>query len=157
MYHAEYGLFRAGVWMFLKRVILRPYLLPFSLGMTMSGFIHQKIEALVNLETEAWDSKNPDLFLSIIHPDMVWPWPPTTDAHDPVDWVFVMGRFDAERWRRVWQSLFDTHNLIHNNRTIVKILVSNEEDGALAVVDIDTLWQHTKTKEYFHWKGRVGL
>lgn len=122
----------------------------------MSGFTRQEIEALVNLETQAWDSKNPDMFLSIIHPDMVWPWPPTADAHDPADWVFVMGRFHRERWKRLWQNLFDTHDLIHNNRTIVKILVSAEEDGALAVVDIDTLWQHKETREYAHWKGRVG-
>jgi len=44
----------------------------------------------VDLETEAWNTKNPDLFLSMVHPDMVWPWPPTADAHDPADWIFVI-------------------------------------------------------------------
>ena len=28
-------------------------------------------------------------------------------------------------------------------------------DGAIAVVDIDTLWRHKDTKVDFHWKGRV--
>ncbi|HMF32243.1 MAG TPA: hypothetical protein VKK79_12550 [Candidatus Lokiarchaeia archaeon] len=117
--------------------------------------IKQQIQALVDLETRGWDTKNPDLFLSIIHPDMVWPWPPTSDDHDPVDWVLELGRFDRERWRQNWQDLFDSHDLLHNNRTIVKIEVSKEEDGAFAVVDIDTLWRNKETGEDTHWKGRV--
>jgi hypothetical protein len=44
-----------------------------------------QIQALVDYETEGWNTKNVDLFLSIIHPDIVWPWPPHPDAHDPVD------------------------------------------------------------------------
>jgi hypothetical protein len=47
------------------------------------------------------------------------------------------------------------HDLIHNRRNTVKIAISKEEDGAFAVVDIDTLWRHKVTKEDFHWKGRV--
>ena len=86
---------------------------------------------------------------------MVWPWPPTTDDHDPADWVFVLGRFDGERWKRDWQGLFDTHDLIHNHRKTVKIIVSKEQDGAFAVVDIDTLWRNKQTRSDFHWKGRV--
>lgn len=115
----------------------------------------QHIQALVDLETEGWNTKNPDLFLSMIHPDMVWPWPPTSDAHDPSQWIFVLGRFDRQRWRRNWQDIFDSHELEHNRRDTVKIEVSNEEDAAFAVVDIDTLWRHRETKEDLHWKGRV--
>jgi hypothetical protein len=121
----------------------------------MKDTVKEQIQALVDLETKGWNTKNPDLFLSIIHPDMVWPWPPTPDAHDPVDWEFVLGRFDRERWRRNWQDIFDSHDLIHNQRDTVEIKVSKEQDGAFAVVDIDTLWRHKKTKEDFHWKGRV--
>ena len=117
--------------------------------------IENEINALVDLETKGWDTKNPDLFLSIIHPDMAWPWPPTTEAHDPIDWVFVLGRFDKERWRKNWQELFDSHDLIHNQRNTVKIEISQEGDAAFAVVDIDTLWQHKTTKKDSHWKGRV--
>jgi hypothetical protein len=117
--------------------------------------VARKIQEMVDLETKGWDTKNPDLFLSMIHPDMAWPFPPSADAHDPVDWVFVMGRFDRERWRRDWQELFDTHDLIHNRRNTVKIEVSKEEDAAFAVVDIDTLWRHRVTHEDFLWKGRV--
>lgn len=114
-----------------------------------------QIQALVDLETKGWDIKNPDLFLSIIHPDMAWPWPPTADAHDPVTWVFVLGRYDRERWRQSWQDLFDHHDLIRNQCETVKIEVSREQDAAFAVVDIDTLWRHKETKREQHWKGRV--
>ena len=71
--------------------------------------VRPRIQSLVDLETRGWDTKNPDLFLLMIHPDMVWAWPPGTDAHDPADWVFVLGRFNHDRWRRNWQDLFDTH------------------------------------------------
>jgi ketosteroid isomerase-like protein len=118
--------------------------------------VKKKIQELVDLETKGWDTKDPKLFLSMIHPDMVWPWPPAATAHDPKDWVFVMGRFNYYRWQEIWQKIFDTHDLIHNMRKTVRIEVTNEEDGALAVVDIDTLWRNKETKEDFLWKGRVG-
>ena len=43
---------------------------------------------------------------------------------DPMTWVMVWGRFDAERWRRAWQELFDTHTLVHNRREIKRIVGS---------------------------------
>lgn len=121
----------------------------------MSTVITKKIQDMVDIETKGWDTKNPDLFLDMIHPDIAWPWPLTADAHDPIEWVFVMGRFDRERWRKSWQDLFDSHDLIHNRRTTVKIEISKEEDAAFAVVDIDTLWRHKISREDNHWKGRV--
>lgn len=117
--------------------------------------IQQHIQDLIDLETKGWDTKNPDLFLSMIHPDMAWPWPPTSEAHDPMDWVFVMGRFDRERWRASWQDLFDTHELVHNRRRTMKIEVTRERDAAFAVVDIDTLWRRKDTGGRSHWQGRV--
>ncbi len=124
-------------------------------GRNVNSDTAKLIQEMVDLETTGWNTKNPDLFLSMIHPDMVWPWPPTADAHDPVDWVFVLGRFDRERWRQNWQGIFDSHDLIRNRRDTVKIEVSDEQDAAFAVVDIDTLWRHKTTNEDFHWKGRV--
>lgn len=121
----------------------------------MSSAVAKKIQEMVDLETKGWDTKDPEPFLSMIHPDMAWPFPPTADAHDPIDWLFVMGRFDRERWRNDWLALFDSHDLIHNRRVTVKIEVSKEQDAAFAVVDIDTLWRRKDTKEDFHWKGRV--
>jgi ketosteroid isomerase-like protein len=85
---------------------------------------------------------------------MVWPWPSTNDAHDPADWVMVLGRFDTQRWKKVWQDLFDTHALVHNRRKMIKIEVSDQGDGAFAVVDVDTLWRDQDGKD-FHWKGRA--
>jgi hypothetical protein len=62
---------------------------------------------------------------------------------------FGPGGFDRERWRKNWHSLFNDHELIHNNRKRIKIEVSSEGDGAFAVVDIDTRWRHKVTGEDF--------
>ncbi len=121
----------------------------------MSDSVKSQIQALVDLETKGWNTKNPDLFLDLIHPDTVWPWPPTPRDHDPERWEFVLGRFDRERWRKGWQDLFDHYELVHNRRQTVRIEVSTQADGAFAVVDIDTLWRHKQTKQAAHWKGRV--
>ena len=113
-----------------------------------------EIREIVGRETRAWDTKDAVLLLTVFHPDMVWSWPPDADAHDPAGWVFVMGRYDYERWRQSWQTLFDTHELVHNVREIEKIVVTEEGDGALAVVDVDTLWRDREGRD-FPWKGRA--
>jgi ketosteroid isomerase-like protein len=112
------------------------------------------IEEMVHRETRAWDRQDAAALVELFHPDMVWPWPPTSQDHDPASWVFVMGRFDRERWLRGWQGLFDTHTLIHNRREIVKIVVTDEGDGGFAVVDVDTLWRDGEGRES-HWRGRA--
>ena len=114
--------------------------------------VEEEIREMVNRETTAWDTRDVKLLLTNFHPDMVWPWPPTPHHHDPVDWVFWAGRYDYERWSRNWQQFFDTHEFIHNRREIVKIVVTEEEDGAFAVVDVDTLWRDSEGKEQ-HWGG----
>ncbi|MFQ5662442.1 MAG: YybH family protein [Terriglobia bacterium] len=116
--------------------------------------IRKEIEEIVNRETRAWDKQDVDLLMTIFHPDMVWPWPRTPRSHDPMDWVFVLGRYDCQRWKRSWQKLFATHKLLHNRREIKKIEISQEGDGAFAVVDIDTLWRDANGNDN-HWKGRV--
>lgn len=113
------------------------------------------IQELVDRETKAWDERDAEALVSIFHPDMVWPWPPDADTHDPAQWVMPWGRYDRERWKAGWQQLFDTHSLVHNRRETVKILVSEQGDGAFAVVDVDTLWRDA-TGNDFHWKGRAG-
>lgn len=116
--------------------------------------IEEQIREIVHRETRAWDTQDLDLLMTVWHPDMVWPWPPTPQSHDPLTWVLVLGRYDHERWKRGWQELFDTHTLIHNRRVIRKIVISNEGDGAFAVVDIDTLWRDREGRDS-HWKGRT--
>ncbi|MFW9991545.1 MAG: hypothetical protein ACFFD4_05760 [Candidatus Odinarchaeota archaeon] len=113
-----------------------------------------EIEEIVNRETRAWDTQDVELLLTIFHPDLVWPWPRTPQSHDPMDWVLEIGRFDHERWKKEYQELFNTHDLIHNHREIKKIVISKEKDGAFAVVDIDTLWIDRSGNKN-HWKGRV--
>ena len=117
--------------------------------------IEQEIQALVDSETAAWNARDAEALVSLFHPDIVWPWPPDASAHDPMQWVMPFGRFDRERWKRSWQELFKTHDLIHNNRKTLRVVVSEQCDGAFAVVDVDTLWRNRNTGEPFHWKGRA--
>ena len=114
-----------------------------------------EVQSMIDRETAAWDAQDADALVDLFHPDMVWPWPPDGDAHDPATWVFPYGRYDRDRWRAEWQSLFDTHTLIHNRRSTVKITLSAEGDGAFAVVDVDTLWRDQAGHD-FHWLGRAG-
>jgi ketosteroid isomerase-like protein len=113
-----------------------------------------EIKEIVDRETRAWNTKDVALLLTVLHPDMVWPWPTNNQAHDPMEWVLVLGRFDRERWRRGWQELFDTHQLVHNRREIKRIEISAEADGAFAVVDVDTLWRSKDGSEQ-RWQGRA--
>lgn len=112
------------------------------------------IQAMVDRETLAWDTQDAELLMTLWHPDMVWPWPPDAQAHDPMDWVMPWGRYDYDRWRAGWQELFDSHTLVHNRRVTRRIEVSEQGDGAFAVVDIDTLWRDAAGNES-HWQGRV--
>ena len=116
--------------------------------------VEDQIQEVVDRETRAWDTQDVELLISIFHPDMVWPWPRNSDSHDPLAWVFELGRYNYDRWKAAWQELFDTHTLVHNRRKILKIEVSKEGDGAFAVVDVDTLWRHRNGND-FHWKGRA--
>ena len=113
-----------------------------------------EIREIVDRETRAWNTKDVDLLLSVFHPDMVWPWPKTPHTHDPMEWRLEMGRYDARRWGEIYRELFDTHELVHNERETKKIEVSKEGDGAFAVVDIDTLWRDREGNEN-RWRGRV--
>ena len=119
------------------------------------GDANSEIKEIVDRETKAWDTRDVELLLSVFHPDMVWPWPKTPRSYDPMEWVLEWGRYDPERWGGAWQELFDTHELVHNQREIKKIEVSREGDGAFAVVDIDTLWRDADGGNESHWKGRV--
>ena len=119
----------------------------------MSDAKHE-IREIVDRETRAWDTQDVGLLLSIFHHDMVWPWPPTNVDHDPMTWVLLLGRFDRERWARTYRRFFQEHRLAHNRREIKRIEVSREGDGALAVVDIDTLWIDAEGRQD-HWQGRV--
>jgi len=116
--------------------------------------IRKQIEEIVHRETRAWDTKDVDLLMTIFHHDMVWPWPKNPQFHDPMDWVLEWGRYNYDRWRNGWLDLFNTHQLVHNEREIKKIEISKEGDGAFAVVNIDTLWIDSNGNKN-HWKGRV--
>ena len=39
----------------------------------MSMEIAKLIQEMVDIETKGWDAKDPEPFLSMIHPDMAWP------------------------------------------------------------------------------------
>ena len=113
------------------------------------------IREIVDRETRAWDTRDVPLLLSVFHPDMVWAWPETYTSLDPVDWHLVLGRFDADRWGTRFTELFRAWTLVHNHRETIRIEVSAEGDGALAVVDIDTLWRQGTGDGQMHWLGRT--
>ncbi|MEI6684054.1 MAG: nuclear transport factor 2 family protein [Bacteroidota bacterium] len=113
-----------------------------------------EIVEIIDRETRGWDTQDTGLLVSLFHPDMVWPWPKTPSSHDPLEWELVQGKFNRERWSRRWQELFDNYKLARNLREIKKIVISEEGDGAFAVVDIDTLWISNDGLS-IHWKGRV--
>jgi ketosteroid isomerase-like protein len=127
---------------------------PADAGYGATQAVVGEIEEIVRRETRAWDTQDLDLLLTAFHPDMVWPWPPTAESHDPMEWVLVQGRFDEARWRAGWAELFRTHRLAHNRRSIRKVVVSDQGDGAFAVVDVDTLWVRPDGAAN-HWKGRT--
>ena len=112
------------------------------------------IRAIVDLETSAWDRLDADALVDLFHPDTVWPWPPNSAAHDPEHWVMPLGRFNRARWKAGWESLFSAYELVHNRRQTIRIQVSKEQDGAFAVVDVDTLWRHKETRAEQRWVGR---
>ena len=116
--------------------------------------IIEEIKEIVNRETKAWDTQDVELLLSIFHPDFVWVWPKDNKSHNPLNWEIELGKFNHKRWKKVYEDLFSNHKLKHNNREIKKIEISEDGDGAFAVVDIDTLWIH-KDGNQNHWKGRV--
>jgi ketosteroid isomerase-like protein len=118
--------------------------------------VEAEIQAMIDAETAAWNACDAEALVSIFHPDMVWPWPPDAASHDPARWVMPLGRYDRARWKASWEDLFRTHELVHNRRRTARILVSEQGDGAFAVVDVDTLWRNRATGADFHWKGRAG-
>jgi ketosteroid isomerase-like protein len=115
----------------------------------------EQIRALVDEETAAWNALDAHALAALFHPDAVWPWPPNSKAHDPMQWVMPLGRYDRERWTRSWQDLFNAHELVHNRRRTLRVVVSEQADGGFAVVDVDTLWRNRNTSELFHWNGRA--
>ena len=117
--------------------------------------IIEQIREIVDRETRAWDTQNAQLLLSVFHKDLVWPWPGKNTDHDPAKWKMVLGRFNYQRWRVFYTDFFARYKLVHNRRDIKKIVISDQEDGAFAVVDIDTLWIDKKTGAKNHWKGRT--
>ncbi len=113
----------------------------------------EEIRALIDAETRAWDEGDVELLLSIFHPDAVWMWPQTFGSMDPLEWEMTVGRFDAERWREGWSRILAC-DVIRNQRDVHKIKVSPEEDGAVAVVDVDTEWRD-HNGGLIRWAGRA--
>lgn len=114
-----------------------------------------EIKEIIDRETEAWNEKDITKLLSVFHKDMVWVWPKASGCHDPMLWECPQGKFDELRWTKIYKVLFETYELNHNKRETLKVEVSKEQDGAFAVVDIDTLWKNKSTGEEMNWLGRT--
>lgn len=115
----------------------------------------EQITEIIDRETTAWSEKSVEKLLSIFHPDMVWVWPTDPKNFDPISWSLPQGKFDYDRYHKIYTEWFYKFDLIKNQRNTVQIKVSQQGDGAFAVVDVDTLWR-SKTGEESHWLGRTG-
>ena len=115
-----------------------------------------EIIEIIERESRAFETADAELMLTIYHPDMVWAWPPHAKAHDPMEWIMRVGRFDYEKWLAMTKLFMGTHKLIHNRREIMKILMTDEQDGALAVVDIETSFEQTPD-EHSPWDEGGGI
>jgi len=120
----------------------------------MNKNIEIEIQEIIDRETSAWDQQSVDLLLSIFHSDMVWVWPTDNHQHDPMTWTSMLGKFNKERWAKVYGDWFSTFKLIKNIRKTQKVFITKEGDGAFAVVDVDTLWK-SESGEVSHWLGRT--
>ena len=58
-----------------------------------------EIIEIIERESRAFETADAELMLTIYHPDMVWAWPPHAKAHDPMEWIMRVGRFDYEMAR----------------------------------------------------------
>ena len=56
----------------------------------MSDQATDAIRDMVNAETDAWNRQDADALVTLFHPDMVWPWPPSNRMHDPLTWTTGM-------------------------------------------------------------------
>lgn len=120
----------------------------------MTNDLEQEIQEIIDRETTAWNEQSVELLLSIFHPDMVWVWPTDPQSHDPLTWTSVLGKFDYKRWTNIYTDWFSNYQLIKNNRQTQKVFVTQQGDGAFAVVDVDTLWKSVSGEES-HWLGRT--
>lgn len=120
----------------------------------MTDLSTKEIQEIVDRETRAWNEKSVELLLSVFHPEMVWVWPTDPKNHDPVSWTSMLGKFDQTRWTEAYKDWFSTFRPIRNERKTQKIFVTQQGDGAFAVVDVDTLWR-SSTGEESHWLGRT--
>lgn len=117
--------------------------------------VENEVTEIINRETNAWTEKSVEKLLSIFHPNMVWVWPTDKNNFDPISWSLPQGKFDYDRYDKIYTEWFSKFDVIKNQRTTAQIKVSKQGDGAFAVVDIDTLWR-SKDGEESHWFGRTG-
>ncbi len=115
----------------------------------------EEITEIINRETTAWDTGDVDLLLSIFHSDMVWIWPKDNTSHNPIDWELPLGKFNYDRWTKVYTKLFNENKILKNDRKIIDIKISKEGDGAFAVVDVNTVWVDGTGNET-NWLGLAG-
>jgi hypothetical protein len=52
--------------------------------MSSAAALEKKIREVVDIETEALDNQDIDKLMSLFHVDMVWPWPGSSNSHDPI-------------------------------------------------------------------------
>ena len=90
------------------------------------GEIRAEIEDMVHRETRAWNAQDVEALVELFHPDMIWPWPPSSVDHDPATWIFALGRYNRERWKTCWEELFQT---AHCTFAHIDVEIADMEQG----------------------------
>jgi hypothetical protein len=89
----------------------------------------RQMRALVDAETAAWNARHANALTASFHPDTVWPWPPNSRAHDPMERAKPLG----------WvSSLLSTPALANEVRRAIKCLVRKAVIDAYA---LDPIYQ----------------
>ena len=105
-------------------------------------------------ETQGWNSQDLDLLMSIFHPYM---YGHGQELHNLM--ILKIGFLNQEdliiKDGEITGELFLKNIIQDITIALKKIVISNEGDGAFAVVDVDTLWRNKKDGKDFHWYGRA--
>ena len=62
----------------------------------------------LQIEKLGQNNQHLDLLMNIFHHDMVWPWPKIPQSHDPMDWIFKLGKFDNIRQKKIGEMFLMT-------------------------------------------------
>ena len=117
--------------------------------------VEDEIQAMVDRETDAWDRQDAETLVSLFHPDMVWPWPPDADSHDPARMGLPAGPLRPRAVATGLAGPLRFARLVHNRRRTVRIEVSRSRTAPSRSSTSTRSGENRASGQPFHWKGRA--